>query len=171
MQDKEKEATQRPNFVSFSDSQRPSTSSRHRPNTTPQIELLKQRCDHVKWTHPDAIEVERLRKEIETLEREANRHDHNDHNEGGEKLKKVIQEMVQRSSRAQKYEPIFREIGYSKVEEITNMPPRRVSLSSPIYYSLESLPRQEISPSWAQMRSISYDSLFNFSRVGEYGVV
>ena len=145
--------------MSFSDSQRPSTSSRHRPNTTPQIELLKQRCDHVKWTPPDAIEVERLRKEIEILEREANRHDHNDHNEGGEKLKKV------NSSDGAK---VF---ARPKVEEIMNMPPRRVSLSSPIYYSLESLPRQEISPSWAQIRSISYDSLFNFSRVGEYGVI
>ena len=87
MQDKEKEATQTPIVVNFSDSQRPSTSSRHRPNTTPQIELLKQRREHLRRTHPEVLEEEPLRKAIETLEHETNPHDYTEDGQNGKKLK------------------------------------------------------------------------------------
>jgi hypothetical protein len=88
MQDLEKEvaAAGGSTVIAFSDPQRPSTSSKHRAST-PQIEILKERRDQLRRNHPEVVEAERLRKEIETLERQAIRHEHAA--EDGAKLKKV----------------------------------------------------------------------------------
>ena len=89
MQDAEQEPSRGSTVVAFSDSQRPSTSSKHKPST-PQIEILKQRRDQLRRNHPEVAEAERLRKKIETLEREATRHERVLlESEDGGKLKKI----------------------------------------------------------------------------------
>jgi len=82
MEDGEKEvAEDKVTVVSSADVGRPSESSRHRHTVNSQIEVLRRRREELQHQHPEVLEAERLRKEIETLEREARREAHEEEHE------------------------------------------------------------------------------------------
>jgi hypothetical protein len=66
---------------------RPSVSAEH-PASTPEIELLVQKRDELHRKHPEIAEFERLRKEVETLERQAH-HARNQHDESKKNPKRL----------------------------------------------------------------------------------
>src|SRR5271170_6746056 len=78
----------KPRDLSRSDShRRQSITAKHRASVLPQIEILKRQRDELRRRIPEVIEAERLRKEIEILEREE--HTEQKHERQDLKLKKV----------------------------------------------------------------------------------
>lgn len=66
-----------------------SVSSRRRGSVNPQIEVLKRRREELHRKHPEVAEAERLRREIERLEKDSKREAQREEDEKNLELKRV----------------------------------------------------------------------------------
>jgi hypothetical protein len=135
--------------------------------SSPEIELLIQQRDELHRKHPEIAEFERLRKEVETLERQAHHaRNHYDETKTKEKLVGGVKFFTRPKIRSYfRGKQLFRSRGDNEFAATAS-----ISLFTDLLF-LESSRKLEASQLLTLKLATCYDSSCSFWPVGGYGVI